>query len=246
MTNSPTRMPSGLPPTTIVCFPNMVSMPPSQHQSPASSFAGSTTINAIQSTSLSTSQMPSLSASPGLAGQANAGGAHIIQTQQIFGNIVQRSVSTSQDGLHRAAIVASSSSLPYVQLPSSQPMRTISQSAEQMASMRPKIPGKGGRGSRSNNNRPPPGAVNLERSYQICQAVIQNSPNRHQLKAQLRPPPSMLAVATTNSSSANSTAPTLKPTKRDEGISSTNKIVYKVNGTLNRLQRLQTNSILVL
>lgn len=46
----------------------------------------------------------------------------------------------------------------------------------------PKIPGKGGRGSRSNSNRPPPGAVNLERSYQICQAVIQNSPNRHQLK----------------------------------------------------------------
>lgn len=55
-----------------------------------------------------------------------------------------------------------------------------------------KIPGKGGRGSRSNSNRPPPGAVNLERSYQICQAVIQNSPNRHQLKGQLKPPPSML------------------------------------------------------
>lgn len=38
----------------------------------------------------------------------------------------------------------------------------------------------------------PPGAINLERSYQICQAVIQNSPNRNQLKCQLKPPPSVL------------------------------------------------------
>lgn len=54
-----------------------------------------------------------------------------------------------------------------------------------------------GRGGRSNNTggRPPPGAVNLERSYQICQAVILNSPNRHQLKAQLRPPQDFLAVS---------------------------------------------------
>jgi hypothetical protein len=50
-----------------------------------------------------------------------------------------------------------------------------------------------GRGGRTNNNRPPPGTVNLERSYQICQAVIQNSPNRHQLNCQLKPPPSLLA-----------------------------------------------------
>lgn len=44
-----------------------------------------------------------------------------------------------------------------------------------------------------NNQRPPPGTVNLERSYQICQAVIQNSsnPNRHQLNNQLKPPPQM-------------------------------------------------------
>lgn len=41
------------------------------------------------------------------------------------------------------------------------------------------------------NQRPPPGSVNLERSYQICQAVIQNSanPNRQQLNNQLKPPP---------------------------------------------------------
>lgn len=49
-----------------------------------------------------------------------------------------------------------------------------------------------GRGGRSGNNKPPPGAVNLERSYQICQAVIQNSPNRHQLRCQLKPPPALL------------------------------------------------------
>lgn len=42
-----------------------------------------------------------------------------------------------------------------------------------------------------NSQRPPPGTINLERSYQICQAVIQNSanPNRQQLNNQLKPPP---------------------------------------------------------
>lgn len=45
-----------------------------------------------------------------------------------------------------------------------------------------------------NNQRPPPGSVNLERSYQICQAVIQNStnPNRQQLNNQLKPPPHVM------------------------------------------------------
>lgn len=61
---------------------------------------------------------------------------------------------------------------------------------------------KRGRGTRTINDRPPPGAVNLERSYEICRAVIQNSPNRHQLKAQLRPPPSMLAKNVQITSSA--------------------------------------------
>jgi hypothetical protein len=39
-------------------------------------------------------------------------------------------------------------------------------------------------------NKTPPGSVNLERSYQICQAVIQNSsnPNRQQLNNQLKVP----------------------------------------------------------
>ncbi|KFB45088.1 hypothetical protein ZHAS_00013006 [Anopheles sinensis] len=56
--------------------------------------------------------------------------------------------------------------------------------------------GTGRRGSgRSTSSRLPPGAVNLERSYQICQAVIQNSPNRHQLKAQLKSPQAFLAAS---------------------------------------------------
>ncbi|GBP36826.1 Polycomb protein Asx [Eumeta japonica] len=55
---------------------------------------------------------------------------------------------------------------------------------------------KGKSAKESNRNRSsnkvPPGAVNLERSYQICQAVIQNSPNRDALRGQLRPPPALL------------------------------------------------------
>ncbi|XP_031784006.1 kinesin-related protein 4 isoform X2 [Nasonia vitripennis] len=43
-----------------------------------------------------------------------------------------------------------------------------------------------------NITKEPPGAVNLERSYQICQAVIASSPNRDQLKAHLKPPPSLI------------------------------------------------------
>lgn len=46
------------------------------------------------------------------------------------------------------------------------------------------------------SNKVPPGAVNLERSYQICQAVIQNSPNRDALRGQLRPPPALLTRPT--------------------------------------------------
>lgn len=107
--------------------------------------------------------------------------------------------------------------------------RTISQITSVASSVKqPKIPGKGGRGSRSNNNRPPPGAVNLERSYQICQAVIQNSPNRHQLKAQLRPPPSMLA--STNNNTAAGSSVTIND-KRDDAAatSASNRILYKVS-----------------
>lgn len=107
--------------------------------------------------------------------------------------------------------------------------RTTSQIASAAVNAKqPKIPGKGGRGSRSNNNRPPPGAVNLERSYQICQAVIQNSPNRHQLKAQLRPPPSMLA--STNNNTAAGSSVTVNEKRDDAAATSTsNRVIYKVS-----------------
>lgn len=84
------------------------------------------------------------------------------------------------------AVVASSSAVPYLSLATTQPLRAVPNTQQ----IRQKIPVKGGRG-RTSSNRPPPGAVNLERSYQICQAVIQNSPNRHQLKAHLKPPPAL-------------------------------------------------------
>ncbi|XP_050527153.1 polycomb protein Asx isoform X2 [Daktulosphaira vitifoliae] len=48
------------------------------------------------------------------------------------------------------------------------------------------------RSNRAFTSKQPPGAINLERSYQICQAVIQNSPNRNHLRCQLKPPPSVL------------------------------------------------------
>lgn len=59
------------------------------------------------------------------------------------------------------------------------------------------------RRGRSGSSRLPPGAVNLERSYQICQAVIQNSPNRHQLRAQLKPPQAFLTSSNSNSSNSS-------------------------------------------
>ncbi|XP_076238662.1 transcriptional regulator additional sex combs isoform X1 [Calliopsis andreniformis] len=72
-------------------------------------------------------------------------------------------------------------------------------------------------GSRSRSTtKEPPGAVNLERSYQICQAVIQSSPNRDQLKAHLKPPPSLLAKgdgAFTTNKSGGRTVTTVKTQK---------------------------------
>lgn len=91
----------------------------------------------------------------------------------------------------RPGLVQSSSALPFIALSTSQPIRAVPTHS--------KAKPKGGSSNRNrNNNKPPPGAVNLERSYQICQAVIQNSPNRDQLRCQLKPPPSLLAAATTN------------------------------------------------
>ncbi|XP_050306689.1 polycomb protein Asx isoform X3 [Anthonomus grandis grandis] len=95
----------------------------------------------------------------------------------------------------RPGLVQSSSSLPYLALSTSQPIRAVPTHSKS----KPKNNNNNiGNRSRTNNNKPPPGAVNLERSYQICQAVIQNSPNRDQLKCQLKPPPSLLAAAAVN------------------------------------------------
>ncbi|XP_026473568.1 polycomb protein Asx isoform X3 [Ctenocephalides felis] len=97
--------------------------------------------------------------------------------------------SIVSSSLQRTAIVASSSSIPYLSLGTSAPIRAVTQRPKSKNSK-----DQGSNGTQSNrnrtNNKPPPGAVNLERSYQICQAVIQNSPNRHQLRCQLKPPPS--------------------------------------------------------
>ncbi|KOX70053.1 Polycomb protein Asx [Melipona quadrifasciata] len=96
------------------------------------------------------------------------------------------------------------------------------------------------RGSRNNNKeqgggrsrsttKEPPGAVNLERSYQICQAVIQSSPNRDQLKAHLKPPPSLLArgdgAFTTNKSGGRTitTVKTQKPSQTTQNKQTQNK-----------------------
>lgn len=100
----------------------------------------------------------------------------------------------------RPGMVQSSSALPYLALSTSQPIRAVSTHSKS----KPKSQqGGGGSRNRGNSNKPPPGAVNLERSYQICQAVIQNSPNRDQLRCQLKPPPSLLAAAQANSSKKN-------------------------------------------
>lgn len=102
---------------------------------------------------------------------------------------------------------------------------------------KPNITNKRGRGSRINNSRPPPGAVNLERSYEICRAVIQNSPNRHQLKAQLRPPPSLLAknVQVTNSTitSGGTVTKIVKKIPDEQTISTSNRIMLKVSFVFN-------------
>ncbi|KAF5305689.1 hypothetical protein FQA39_LY09178 [Lamprigera yunnana] len=100
----------------------------------------------------------------------------------------------TQANLPRSGMAQSSSAIPYMQLSTSQPIRAVTTHT--------KVKSSNKQGSTNNrnrsNNKPPPGAVNLERSYQICQAVIQNSPNRDQLRCQLKPPPSLLAATAIN------------------------------------------------
>nr|XP_029731489.1 polycomb protein Asx isoform X3 [Aedes albopictus] len=80
------------------------------------------------------------------------------------------------------------------------------------------VPGAPGRrGGRTGSSRLPPGAVNLERSYQICQAVIQNSPNRHQLRAQLKPPQAFLGGSNSNSNSSSNSSNSNSSTSSSTG-----------------------------
>lgn len=99
----------------------------------------------------------------------------------------------------RPGMVQSSSALPYLALSTSQPIRAVSTHSK----TKPKSQQGSGTSRNRGSNKPPPGAVNLERSYQICQAVIQNSPNRDQLRCQLKPPPSLLAAAQANNNKKN-------------------------------------------
>ena len=68
-----------------------------------------------------------------------------------------------------------------------------------------------GNGANKQGQQPskaPPGTVNLERSYRICQAVIENSPNCEQLKAQLRPPSAFSSSSPTSGGSSSSSSGT--------------------------------------
>lgn len=156
-------IPTVIPPTTIVCLPSLVTVPNS---------IGQQTTNSQQTTYLGSVNNPQQKSLP---------------TQNSYSSSNFQRISINQVQPQRqAAVVASSSSVPYLSLATTQPLRAVPNTQQ----IRQKIPIKGGRG-RTTSNRPPPGAVNLERSYQICQAVIQNSPNRHQLKAHLKPPPAL-------------------------------------------------------
>lgn len=109
--------------------------------------------------------------------------------------------------LTRTAMVASSSAVPYLALSTSQPMRAVAtHSKTKVKSLKDSQVTSGSSNRNRNSSNKPPGAVNLERSYQICQAVIQNSPNRDQLRCQLKPPPSLLAANNISKKTENSRA----------------------------------------
>ncbi|KAK5646797.1 hypothetical protein RI129_005261 [Pyrocoelia pectoralis] len=116
----------------------------------------------------------------------------VVTTASIPNQAVSNPVS--QANLPRSGMAQSSSAIPYMQLSTSQPIRAVTTHTKVKSTTK-----QGPTNNRNrSNNKPPPGAVNLERSYQICQAVIQNSPNRDQLRCQLKPPPSLLATTAIN------------------------------------------------
>ena len=114
----------------------------------------------------------------------------VVSTAAMLNQSVNQAVQNAP--LVRQGMVQSSSAVPYLALSTSQPIRAVPTHGK----TKTKSQSTGNRNRSS--NKPPPGAVNLERSYQICQAVIQNSPNRDQLRCQLKPPPSLLVAAAVN------------------------------------------------
>ncbi|XP_055705740.1 polycomb protein Asx isoform X2 [Phlebotomus papatasi] len=245
------KTPTVFPPTTIVCLPTHVTSV-QQNSSPIQ-----TGITKVPLTIVSQPQgATNATVQPKVVTQhVNAGGGGKFPTTMILTTttgpketptvapIVVATVKQDVQATPRAAVAASSSSVPFLSLSAGQPLRSVA-NVNQVVPGRGKAPSlgagtKGGGGRRSQSNKPPPGAVNLERSYQICQAVIQNSPNRHQLKHQLRPPPSMLAAAAaansgsdnSNSSESGSSSGSKKDDQTQHGVvTSTNRTVYKIQG----------------
>lgn len=127
----------------------------------------------------------------------------------------------NSNSLPRTGMVASSSAVPYLALSTSQPMRAVTTHTKSKSKSTSKdsqtSSGNGTNRNRNSSNKPPPGAVNLERSYQICQAVIQNSPNRDQLRCQLKPPPSLLAATNNNNNNNNNNNATGGSKKTENG-----------------------------
>ncbi|XP_011264024.1 polycomb protein Asx isoform X1 [Camponotus floridanus] len=160
-----------------------------------------------------------LSTTMGIQSQTRAQNAIVIQHQtaastqsrQIAAAVHQQQPQQQQQQQQQQQYVGSSITI------SSRPSRISNQSSQRSSRNNKE---QGGNRSRS-STKEPPGAVNLERSYQICQAVIQSSPNRDQLKAHLKPPPSLLARgdgAFTTSKSGGRTVTTVKPQKTQQVI----------------------------
>lgn len=99
----------------------------------------------------------------------------VINPQQTIGNIFVRQKRPQQVFQHQQQINGNSTVTTAVQLPVNSQQALLQRSRppvqQQQQPQQPAI------------SKAPPGSVNLERSYQICQAVIQNSsnPNRQQL-----------------------------------------------------------------
>lgn len=126
----------------------------------------------------------------------HSSGQQIIHQQHQLAPIQMRAQQTIRQAMEEPMIFTSSSStqLSNHQIPttSNVMMSNNMMQMKHQQQIRPLLKvesgsNKGRAVNRTNTGRPPPGTVNLERSHQICQAVIQNSPNRHQLNCQLKP-----------------------------------------------------------